>query len=115
MSSSAEVSLRAHAGRFPGWRVVYGCFFILAVNSGFAFYGLAVYLNAFSNEKGWSLSSISLATTVFFVVSGTVGLVVANLIGRFDVRIVLVGGAVIGGAALAMLGQAPLQTTRRRT
>jgi MFS family permease len=94
---------------FPGWRVVYGCFFILAVSSGFAFYGLAVYLNAFSNEKGWSLSSISLATTVFFVVSGLVGLAVANLLSRYDARVILVGGALIGGASLALLGQVDQQ------
>jgi MFS family permease len=94
-----------HNGKFPGWSVVTGCFLVLATISGLGFYGLAVYLNAFSNEKGWSLSSISLATTVFFVVAGSVGMLVANLIARFDVRIILVGGGVIGGTALAMLGQ----------
>jgi MFS family permease len=99
----------AREGRFPGWWVVYGCFFILAVSSGFAFYGLAVYLNAFSNEKGWSLSSISLATTVFFVVSGLVGLAVANLLARYDARLIIVGGAVVGGVALALLGRVDQQ------
>jgi MFS family permease len=107
MSSSTDVdpSPGAAAGRFPGWWVVAGSFWILAVSAGFAFYGLAVYLNAFSNEQGWSLSSISLATTLFFVISGTVGLAVASLIARFDVRLVIIAGAVLGGAALATLGR----------
>jgi len=95
----------ADAGHFPGTRVVAGCFIILATSSGLSFYGLAVYLNAFSKERGWSLASISLATTVFFVVGGFVGLVVARVIARHDVRVALVGGGVLGGLALAALGQ----------
>jgi MFS family permease len=92
-------------GRFPGWWVVTGCFIVLTVSSGLGFYGLAVYLNAFSNEKGWPLSTISLATTLFFVVGGFVGVVVARWIARWDVRLVVMGGGVVGGLALAGLGQ----------
>ncbi len=95
----------ARTERFPGPRVVAGAFLILATSSGLSFYGLAVYLNAFSNERGWSLSSISLATTVFFVIGGIVGLAVARLIARRDVRYVIVGGGVLGGLALGVLGQ----------
>ncbi len=96
-------------GRFPGWWVVTGCFLVLMVNSGFAFYGLAVYLNAFSNEKGWALGTISFGTTIFFVVGGAAGMACANLIARFDVRYVLVGGALIAGGSLALLGQVETQ------
>ncbi len=92
-------------GRFPGGRVVAGCFIVLTTSSGLSFYGLAVYLNAFSKERGWSLASISLATTLFFVVGGFVGLVIARIIARRDVRVALVGGGVLGGLALAALGQ----------
>lgn len=92
-------------GTFPGWWVVAGCFVVLTVTSGLGFYGLAVYLNAFSKEQGWPLGVISLATTVFFVVAGFVGVWVARLIAIHDVRIVIVVGGVVGGGALAMLGQ----------
>lgn len=109
MSSSTDTDSSPSAdqqdGKFPGWRVVAGCFLVLTTASGLGFYGLAVYLNAFSNEKGWSLSLISLATTVFFVVGGSFGVVAARLISRHDVRYVIVGGALLGGAALAVLGQ----------
>lgn len=67
-------------GSFPGWWVVTGCFVVLAVSSGLGFYGLAVYLNAFSGERGLPLSSISPATTVFFVVGGVAGVAVARVI-----------------------------------
>lgn len=91
--------------KFPGRQVIAGGFLSLTVTSGLSFYGLAVYLNAFSNERGWSLSSISLATTVFFVTGGVIGLAVARAISRFDVRHVMLVGAVLGAAALALLGQ----------
>jgi MFS family permease len=102
VATAVETSQRAV--RFPGTRVVTGCFIVLAVASGLGFYGLAVYLNAFSREKGWPVASISLATSLFFIVGGLVGLLVARIIARHDVRIVIVAGGVIGGLALAVLG-----------
>jgi MFS family permease len=91
--------------RFPGWRVVTGAFIILATASGFAFYGLAVLLNAFSNERNWKVSTLSLATTVFFFVTGIAGVGVARLITRIDARKVVAVGGLIGGVSLGLLGQ----------
>lgn len=91
--------------KFPGRSVVAGCFLSLTVTSGLSFYGLAVYLNAFSKERGWTLSSISLATTVFFLTGGIVGTFVARAIARTDVRKVMLIGALSGGLALLLLGQ----------
>ncbi|MFW2333134.1 MFS transporter [Ilumatobacter sp.] len=90
---------------FPGWRVVAGCFIALTTTSGLGFYGLAVYLNAFSKERNWDVSSISLATTFYFFVGGIVGVWAARLIVRYDIRAVVTAGAVVGGLALAALGQ----------
>lgn len=105
VASSAAVRQRS----FPGWRVVAGCFLVLMINSGFAFYGLAVYLNAFSKEQGWALGSISFAVTIFFVIGGLLGLVAARMIVRFDVRAVIISGAVICGVSLALVGQVTSQ------
>jgi MFS family permease len=85
--------------------VVTACFVVLATSAGLGFYGLAVYLNAFSNEQGWEIASISLATTVYFLVSGFFGLLVARVIAKRDVRIVVVGGGTLGAFALASLGR----------
>lgn len=90
--------------KFPGWRVVAACFVALTTTAGLGFYGLAVYLNTFSREKGWEVSSVSLATTIFFLVSGTSGLLVARLIDRYDARWVIAGGGVIGASALWLFG-----------
>ncbi len=93
------------ADTFPGWRVVTGCFISLTTSSGLGFYGLAVYLNALSKERGWEVTSISLATTWFFFVGGIVGVAAARLIAHYDIRLVVSAGAVVGGVALALLGQ----------
>jgi MFS family permease len=90
--------------KFPGWRVVAACFVILTTTAGLGFYGLAVYLNTFSRELGWEVSSVSLATTIFFLVGGVNGLLVARLIARFDARWVIVGGGVVGALALFLFG-----------
>jgi MFS family permease len=95
--------------RFPGWRVITGGFIVLTTSSGLGFYGLAVYLNAISKERGWDVSAISLATTVFFLVGGISGVVIARLIARFDVRYVMVAGGLLGGGMLALLGQVTQQ------
>lgn len=92
-------------GRFPGWWVVTSTFVVLSTSSGLGFYGLAVYLNTFSREQGWPVASISLATTFFFLVAGLFGIVVARLIARFDARVVIVAGGILGGISLALLGR----------
>lgn len=91
--------------RFPGWRVVAASFTCLTVTAGLGFYGLAVYLTALSDERGWSVGTISGAVAVFFLVSGVAGLGVARLLARLDVRAVVLVGAVIGALALLGLGQ----------
>jgi len=50
-----------------------------------------------------------LATTLFFVVGGVMGVFVARWIAKWDVRIVIVGGGVVGGLALAVLGRVDRQ------
>ncbi|MDX2381801.1 MAG: MFS transporter, partial [Acidimicrobiia bacterium] len=108
-AAADATSLNAQGRKFPGWWVVTGCFVVLVTTSGLGFYGLAVYLNAFSNEKGWSLSSISFATTVFFIVGGSAGIWVARVIATTDVRYVIIAGGLVGGGALALLGQVETQ------
>jgi MFS family permease len=75
------------------------------VSSGLGFYGLAVYLNAFSRERDWPVASISLATSIYFVIGGVTGLYVGRIIAKRDVRIPIVAGAVAGSISLAVLGQ----------
>ncbi|MFM9131131.1 MAG: MFS transporter [Actinomycetota bacterium] len=104
----ADVSTRVYVAKkdaFPGWWVVGGCFTMLFFGSALGFYGMGVYLNAFSKEQGWDVSSLSVATTFFFLVGGLWNVVVARLLARHDVRHIAYGGAALGTVALFMLGQ----------
>ncbi|MEY3691010.1 MAG: hypothetical protein RJB57_665 [Actinomycetota bacterium] len=94
----------ARRDAFPGWWVVAGCFMMLFFGSALGFYGMGVYLNAFSKEQGWDISSLSVATTFFFLVGGLWNVVVARMIAVRDVRTVAYGGAVLGAVALSSFG-----------
>ncbi|MEQ8858690.1 MAG: MFS transporter [Pseudomonadales bacterium] len=91
---------------YYGWWIVAGVFFVLTVSSGFGFYNLSVYLNVLAAARGFSVSEVSLAVSLFFVVGGLTGMLVARLIDRFDVRWVMLGGAALGGMALGSVGTA---------
>src|SRR5690606_12369198 len=52
-----------------------------------------------------SQASISLATTVFFLVGGVGGLLTARLVARHDMRLVMTGGGLTGALALLALGR----------
>ena len=86
--------------KFPGRWVLGACFTLLTFSSGLGFYGLAVYLQAFSRERLWSVSSISLATTFFFLVGGVAGIPISKFIAKHDVRIMVLGGATLATVAL---------------
>jgi MFS family permease len=90
---------------YYGWYVVAALFLVLTVSSGFGFYNLSVYLNVLAAKTGFSISELSVAVSLFFVVGGVAGIWVAHLLDRFDVRWVMIGGAVLAGAALGTTGR----------
>lgn len=97
-----------HPGRrrpFYGWAIVAATFVMLMTSAGFGFYALTLYLRALTEERGFSVSSVSGATALFFVVSGLSGVVVGRLINRGDPRPVVAGGAVAAALALVALGR----------
>jgi len=95
---------------WAGWRVVAALFAILTLGSGFGFYNLSVYMSALSQERGFSIAQLSFAISLFFLMGGAFGIVVARLIERFDVRWVMTVGALISGAALMLAGLARSET-----
>lgn len=91
-------------GIFRGWWVVAGVFLVLTTGSGFAFYSQGVYLTALTDEQGFTVGAAGAGTGFFFVVSGIVGYYTGGLIGRFDVRAVMVVGATISAIGIYGLG-----------
>ncbi len=90
---------------FPGWIVVGAAFVLLMTNSGFIFYGQAVYLDALTDERGFSTGSVSAGQSIVFVVGGLIGPFVGRLITDHDVRIIVLGGLALAVGSVLLLGQ----------
>lgn len=90
---------------FPGWIVVGAAFVLLMANSGFVFYGQAVYLDALTEERGFSTGAASLGQSIVFVVGGLVGPRVGRLTISRDVRLVVLVGLVVSWASVLLLGR----------
>ena len=88
------------ANVYYGWKIVITLFITLTFCSGLGFYNHAVTLQALVSEKGLSVEIASTAVSLFFLSSGVVGLWIAGLLERYDVRAVVIGGACLASAAL---------------
>jgi len=89
---------------FYGWRVVAVCFVAAVFTWGFGVYGASVYLSAITKQHGWSVSLVSAAVTIFYLISALSPTLTASLIGRFGARPVFVGGALALGLGTAAVG-----------
>ncbi|MBJ39155.1 MAG: MFS transporter [Gammaproteobacteria bacterium] len=88
----------------PGWRIIWALFVILAFSSGLGFYNQAVLIRTIPAHTALTVSDLSNATTLFFLVSGVFGLVLARLLERYDIRLVMGVGSFISAGALAAIG-----------
>lgn len=93
------------------WLVVFAASYSLMVSSGFAFYAQSIFLDTLVRTYDFRVSDISAGSTVFFFSSGITGILVSNLIQRYDIRWVMTFGALIYIAALYFL---PLANTLPR-
>jgi MFS family permease len=89
-----------------GWVIVGAMMLVQTVSSGLGFYNMSVYINRLSAELAAPVGHISFAVSLFFVVGGIAGLYVATLLNRYQVRTVMIGGALISGFALGAVGLA---------
>lgn len=87
---------------YYGWWIVIGMFCVLTVSSGFGFYNLSVYLNVLVRDTGFSVSSVSFAITLFFLIGGVGGIVIARLMSVVPIRQLMLGGSLLAGVSLAM-------------
>ena len=90
---------------FDGWIVVGAVFVLLMANAGLGFYGLSVFLRAITDEQGLSVSAVSFATSIFFVVSALAGRMIAPVIEVRDLRLVVGAGGVIGAVGVWLISQ----------
>jgi len=88
-----------------GWVVVAAGALLGCVAMGSTF-SLAVFLQPVSEATGWSRTGISLAMTLVFINMGVGGFFWGALTDRFGPRIVVLSGAVLLGAGLALASRA---------
>jgi MFS family permease len=89
---------------YYGWKIVAALFVVLCFSSGLGFYIHAVMLQALVSEKGFSVTEISAAVSIFFCSAGIAGLGISVLIERFDIRFVMIGGAMLASTTLSAIG-----------
>src|SRR5215475_10596621 len=90
---------------YYGWIVVaagalMGC---VAIGSVFS---LAVFLQPMSEATGWSRTGVSTAMTIVFITMGIGGFVWGALTDRFGPKVVVLSGALLLGAGLALASRA---------
>lgn len=71
-----------------------------------AMFSLAVFLGPMTAATGWSRAAISSAMTLDFLVMGVAGFGWGAISDRFGVRVVVLAGAVLLGAGLALASRA---------
>ena len=93
------------SGMFRGWLVLAGLFVTMTVTSGLGFYAQGVVLDALVAEQGFSVSIAGAGTGIFFATSGIAGYYAGGLLTKFDARLVMTIGSLVGAIGLALLGQ----------
>ena len=69
-----------------GGTVVAALFVILTFTSGLAFYTTPVLMNALVSTGRYPVSVVSVGVALFFVASGSAGMIAAPLLQRYDPR-----------------------------
>jgi MFS family permease len=88
-----------------GWVVVGAGALMGCVAKGTTF-SLAVFLQPMSEATGWSRTGVSMAMTVVFLTMGVGGFGWGALTDRFGPRVVVLSGALLLGAGLALASRA---------
>ena len=78
-----------------------------ADHPGLAFYNMSVLMNALVSTGRYPVSIVSAGVALFFVASGSAGMIAAPFLQRYDPRWTLAFGGVLGALALLALGHAP--------
>jgi len=72
---------------------------------GIGFYGQAVLLDGLVSERGWPLTRVAGATTLFFVTVGLVGPFAGSVVDRFGARTSIFAGLVMMAVGLVAAGR----------
>jgi sugar phosphate permease len=88
---------------FYGWWIVLGCLLIAAIGWPLTTFGMGVYIHALSEHRGFSISLISTAVTLSYLVGAACLVGVGTAIDRLGPRPIIAAGSVIMGASVMAL------------
>jgi MFS family permease len=91
--------------RFAGWRVVGVCFLTAIFSWALGFYGQSVYLAELQRLHGWPASTISTATTCFYLFGAALVVFVGEAMRALGARLLLAGAVICMAAATALLAR----------
>lgn len=89
-----------------GWGMVLACMTAALIGNALGLFGLGVYLHAVIAANGWTISLVSGAVTLFYVISAVLLIPVGGAISRFGPRTVIALGGLAMAAGVAGIGQA---------
>ncbi|MEH2473607.1 MFS family permease [Nitrobacteraceae bacterium AZCC 2161] len=105
MRASSPIALDETSIRYGGWRIVGVCFLLATFGWALGFYGQSVYLAELQRVHGWPASTISSATTFFYLFGALLVAFLSEAMRAFGPRNCLLAGVVAMAAATALLGQ----------
>lgn len=90
---------------FYGWWIVLGSTITLVFSCGIGFYSHGAFLDPLRVHHGWAKGIISTALTMYFAVSGVLGILVGRAIDRYGSKPLLILGSVITGIGFFLLSR----------
>jgi sugar phosphate permease len=96
---------RVAPGLYYGWIVALGCGVLSFATVGIGFYGMGVFLDALTAERGLGRAEVAGPTSLYFVTAGLAGIGVGRLVDRRGARGAIVAGALLMALCLVALGR----------
>jgi MFS family permease len=88
---------------FYGWWIVVGCLVVAVVGWSLSVFGMGVYIRMLSEQRGFSISLVSSAVTVSYLVSAACLISVGTATARLGPKPIITAGAIILGMTVAAL------------
>jgi MFS family permease len=104
-TEGTETGMTRASGPAYGWVIVASGALMTCVSMG-SMFSLAVFLQPVSLDTGWSLTGISTAMTIDFIVMGFAAFAWGALSDRFGPRVVVMSGSVLLGLGLVLASRA---------
>ncbi len=88
-------------GVFRGWHIVIGCFILMSMNYG-SRYCFGVFMKPMAGEFSWSISTVSLAASIYLFVYAAAAVAVGRSLDRAGPRWLVLGGSITAAAGFAL-------------